>query len=781
MFAGIRQKGFSLLEVLIAFAIIMISVVSLVSLHRYYIKSELNASMMSSAMHLAESKLDDLRMFDSVETSAGVTAYNDIATNSGGTITSGAHTIAGNNFTLNWSVTDSALSGFTLLKDTTIYPSRDVTVNVSWTDSEGVSKLLSLSGVVSSIVDVNSEEIDNSSIASGEEPQVNYTPGDAPDVIAVSLGAQLKQETTKPFPKVDSANGSSGVKVNFQNITYNTNNNTQVMVDTTTASCDCRFSSDYAGGGVSKLTTIPATPESLDGLLYWNTKQDNKSYWGVYANSNLTPPEYSVSATQSQTSVCDACCENHFKGSGSTLESYYNPFIYNSSQSSDYYLGKYTAATAVSSTPSPVYSGSYIDSCRVMRVDGYYSRVLTDATYNADGSVQSVINYHYGQLLPDWNLIKLNVMSYDFLSKAKNQENYVKYIKYVIEKYIDFQKSNAGSLSGAAANLASTAIQDSTSPYYIKSFQEWLQVSGNVTNGGDTSLDVYSDDLASYQLIARGIFVDLLPNSWLVDTISAAQTTATDDSWLSLVSFSDVNLTLLSRWSSDTPSIVDVSDEAIKDMKTADYNSAYYGTYKRGELSIPRNSTGSATITVHSLRGNASISVYRDSSGNEIGVNPYENSNAITSSLKVTVGTALPANRVLISGKVYCYDRTESTDKNGKTTYAVDVCSSSEFEAISQPIISNYSGSPAICTLDEDVTSSAYRMLRCEVDKNSSLTISFTDSGSSLTGISTPYAITSYPLVFDSTSTAASSSSTCLQVYDANISSTGGIKLPKCN
>ena len=151
------------------------------------------------------------------ETSAGVTAYNDIATNSGGTITSGAHTIAGNNFTLNWSVTDSALSGFTLLKDTTIYPSRDVTVNVSWTDSEGVSKLLSLSGVVSSIVDVNSEEIDNSSIASGEEPQVNYTPGDAPDVIAVSLGAQLKQETTKPFPKVDSANGS---RITSYNVCY---------------------------------------------------------------------------------------------------------------------------------------------------------------------------------------------------------------------------------------------------------------------------------------------------------------------------------------------------------------------------------------------------------------------------------------------------------------------------------------------------------------------------------------------------------------------------------
>ena len=135
-----------------------------------------------------------------------------------------------------------------------------------------------------------------------------------------------RRRTAGRQPKVDSANGSSGVKVNFQNITYNTNNNTQVMVDTTTASCDCRFSSDYAGGGVSKLTTIPATPESLDGLLYWNTKQDNKSYWGVYANSNLTPPEYSVSATQSQTSVCDACCENHFKGSGSTLESYYNPF-----------------------------------------------------------------------------------------------------------------------------------------------------------------------------------------------------------------------------------------------------------------------------------------------------------------------------------------------------------------------------------------------------------------------------------------------------------------------
>lgn len=106
-----KNKGFSLLEVLIAFAIIMISIVSLVSLHRFYIKSEVDASILNGAMQLAQNKLDDLRTFDSIETSGGVIAYNDIGENTGGTIAATSQSIGSYTYDLSWSVSNSVLTG----------------------------------------------------------------------------------------------------------------------------------------------------------------------------------------------------------------------------------------------------------------------------------------------------------------------------------------------------------------------------------------------------------------------------------------------------------------------------------------------------------------------------------------------------------------------------------------------------------------------------------------------------------------------------------------------
>lgn len=760
-----NQSGIALLEVLIAFAIIMVAVIAIYQLQNKFIKNEYESSAYLAGLQLAESKLDDLRTFSELSSTAsaakdgGYPSYEAVDDDSGGhKLSAGTHTVGIFDFDLHWLSEE-------------VSNSKDIVVTVSGVNS---TANITLFGSISRIQKIQENKLSSISATENKTPQTNYTPGDAPDVISVSLGEQLKQETTKPFPKVENGNGATGVEVGFQNITYNTDNNTQVMIDTSTVSCDCKFSSYYSG--LDKTTTIPATPKSLNALLYWSTSKENKT-WGVYSDTKLNPSQYSNAANQSQTSVCDACCENHFKGNQSTLESYYNPLNFDG-------LGKYTAALAVVSSSSPVSSGSYIDSCRVMRLDGYYSRVLTDAKYDANGNIQSYINYHYGQLLPDWNLVKINAMSYDFLSKAKNQENYVKYIKYVIGRYIKFQKENAGSLNGAVTKLSSIATQDSTNNYYIKSFNEWLQVSGNVTNGGDTTVDVYSDDLDSYQLIARGIFIDLLPTSWL-DTISVTDGVV-PDAELSKVSFSDVNLTLLSKWGPVKSDIAYVSNDSIKGMTTDDYDSDYYGTYKRGELTIPKKSTGSQTITVKALRGNASIAIYRDSSGNEIGVSPYENdsSKVISASLNVIVGTAIPSDKVIISGRVYCFDRkaTITTQKNGntKTDYSVSVCTSDGFDQISQPIISNNTGA-ATCTLDTDITGSSYRKLTCTVDKGSSLTIGFKKNDTTLTNTSSPYAITPYPISFTTTFTADSSDNTCVQVYDPNILTTNGIKLPNCN
>ena len=415
-----------------------------------------------------------------------------------------------------------------------------------------------------------------------------------------------------------------------------------------------------------------------------------------------------------------------------------------------------------------------------MRLDGYYSRLLTESQYNDVGVLTNVTNFHYGQLLPDWNLVKLNVMSYDFLYKSKNQESYVNYIKYVVGKYVKYQKDNDASL-GTVSNLASTAIQNSSSPYYIQSFKEWLPA--NAVSGGDTTVNVNADTLDSNQLIARGIFIDLLPKTWL-DTITLSNGSLPDTE-LSKVSFSDVNLTLLVQWSpnsSNDSDIAYVSNDAMKSMNTDDYDSDYYGVYKRGELTIPKKSAGTQTITAKALRGNASIAVYRDLSAGEIGVTSYENdaSNMITSTLDVSVNAALPSDKVMITGQVHCYDRMATVKNNGTIDYSVSACSTDGFGQISQPIISDSNDPSATCSLASDITGSSYRKLSCTVTKGASLTIGFTKNGTALTGSSSPYIINPPLISFTTPFTDATSSSTCIQVYDPTIDSTNGIKLPKC-
>lgn len=304
-----KTKGFSLLEVLIAFAIIMVSVVSLVSLHRFYIKSEANAAMLNGAIQLAQSKLDDLRTFDSIAAASGAVAYNDIVSNAGGTIAATSQSVGSYTYNLSWGVTDSDLTGFTIPSDNTVYPSKDITVTVTWFDTNNNSKSLNLYGNISNITAVDSEQIENSSVASGISPKITYTPGVAPDVISIDLGNDSKQETTKPLPEV--ANSGGSVVVQFSTITYDTLSNTQVLSDTSSLSCNCKF---LSGSNIPK-SALPAKPMLIDGLLYWKTESPEN-----YVNKSA-----GESDSNQQSDLCGICCESHFDFTGTLPQ---DPAIY---------------------------------------------------------------------------------------------------------------------------------------------------------------------------------------------------------------------------------------------------------------------------------------------------------------------------------------------------------------------------------------------------------------------------------------------------------------------
>lgn len=682
-----RSSGFSLLEVLIAFAIIMVSIVSLVSLHRFYIRSEADSAMLNGAMQLAESKLDDLRMFDSVATSSGVTAYNDIANDTGGTIIPDANhqlTVGSYTYTLRWTVSNSDLTGFTVPSSTTIYPSKNITISVSWSNSSNENKSISLSGIVSKIVSVDSEQIANSSEASGVTPKVTYTPGVAPDVISIDLGNGSKQETTKPLPTVSNSGGS--VSVTFDTVTYDSTTNTQVLSSFNSLSCQCKLSAQNAE------TLLPGIPIQLnEGLLYW-------SLGGTKSKKTA------ISANNQQSSLCGVCCANHFDGStteGVSFSDYYNQL--------DQAPSKYTfngSTYSVVTTPN----STFIDSCRLILLDGVYKP------------------------LPDWNLIKLTVMSSSFLSDTDNVSKYQEYISYVVKAYVSMMKDDL-TWSTSSSNRQALDLNS------IISFPTWLS-----THYPSTSTNVTANVGSSpRQLIARGIFVDILDKntSWL------SSLDVNDINFLANIPFYDINMTLLSRWTSADTSKATVANDLIKTLDTTDAD--YYGVYRRGY--ITPLATGSTVITASAYQGNSSVAAYQYNKNSlEIPVSSFGNTYASSGSLNLTISSSGSSSNTTIYGKVYCYDK-----PNNKVTDCVQG-QSNKLTSIS------ISGTGATCELETVKNETTYLLYSCTVTPNVSASVSVTSVPTGFTA-----SPSSVSLFYDSSN--PNTSGGCFNVYNSVIES----------
>lgn len=104
-----------------------------------------------------------------------------------------------------------------------------------------------------------------------------------------------------------------------------------------------------------------------------------------------------------------------------------------------------------------------------------------------------------------------------------------------------------------------------------------------------------------YQLISRGIYMDRLTQSHR-NAISA-KITAGDEDWKSITPFYDINLTLLSEWSSSNTEIVTITQEPIQTI--VDPVNDFYGTYSRGRLEALKD--GEAVSSVSNTAYNSGI------------------------------------------------------------------------------------------------------------------------------------------------------------------------------
>lgn len=162
------SDGFSLIEVLITLVVLGFGLISLAGLQGTVLQETGQAKARTIAAQLAEEKLEDLRNFTVLRTTAGTTAYQDIGTNLGGTknvnqslrLASGSVTIADSNAQYNrsWTVSNFSYGGpnatagnftSTVLKP---YPDfKKIAITVSWTDQDNQTHNIILNSVISAV------------------------------------------------------------------------------------------------------------------------------------------------------------------------------------------------------------------------------------------------------------------------------------------------------------------------------------------------------------------------------------------------------------------------------------------------------------------------------------------------------------------------------------------------------------------------------------------------------------------------------------------------------
>ncbi|GAB3232714.1 hypothetical protein [Pseudaeromonas pectinilytica] len=593
-------------------------------------------------MHLAENKLDELRSFTTLATTTGQFAYQDIQTNVGPTVSpkfaAGNHTIGNTTYALAWTVVNSPNPLPTNLK----YPLRkDIEITVAWTDQNGSDKTLRLSSSIAASTSIGNTEGDTLG-GMDVNPEIAYTPGSAPDVVAVTIKSGTKEETSKPLPTVYQS--GDNVVVKTETITYDTESGRKIQEDQVTLSCNCSLQS----GNASK--KLPAYPLLDTSGQYWQLGQSvDKSYGLNTSNQNAQSP------------LCNICCENHFDGPSGTFNQYYN--IQLQQKPHKHYNSNLTE----------VASGSYLEACRLLRVDGFY------------------------EPMPDWNLAVINVMSPDFLSDPYNQENYEKYVQSVVRAHFAWQKA------GRSGNFTPTSLNS------------WLSSGGNVTNGGATSTDVTLQAGATAQLIARGVYVDLL-NDETGQYLS--QLSSTDEELLAKVPFNELNLTLLANWSLTTAnqSYATVTNETVKTIVDASQN--YYGTYSRGRLSAlqatPLDNGVSQPIPV-----SANIRTSNSGITSTVAISEADKANQ-SASINVRISGNTGNNAKLrVKGDIKCLTAKKSGD-------SPEACNTNDWNALSV----NQAG--ISCTVQKPTPTAPAGYFYCDVNRHTAVTLNFGASGFTL-------------------------------------------------
>lgn len=552
---GARQNsaGAGIIEILVLIFVMAVGMLAMAKMHTILVRDGGTANNRAIATSLAREKLDDLRGFkwatqeeaaNNGDNCAEATTFcfGEIADNLGGAILSGDIVVGNTTFNLSWTchLGDSASACPSDGSDTSDAFKR-VVATVTWTDQNGADAVTLASSIVKDDALLVAFSAGGSGGTAGYGPHVQYSPGAAPDIVAVPIvQGEVNKETSKPLPDVVSA--GSSVATSFETVTYalGSPDYKQVLDDFVTVSCVCKFSADGAG--------YPAS------YYYWDNQA--KTLKVKYpADADMIATHRGVPALSGQHTLCTKCCRDHHDLKSDTNTALYDPSRPDADYTGDgdhkhYYYADGTGANPALGLAevSVAANAKYLEACRFLRVDGLY------------------------RLMQDWAAKDLVVMPKDgYLTNTGTLSTYQTYVRNVLRYWA---RSDCNGASGTGCDGISQAAVPA------KSFLD----NRNLANAS-----------GSHQLLSRALYLDRVYGkstprtldstyySTLASRIVANQTDA-DQVWLDIMPFNEVNTTLLTSWYSSDAATVSVTNASIADVTAADAN--YYGVYSRGKATV---------------------------------------------------------------------------------------------------------------------------------------------------------------------------------------------------
>jgi Tfp pilus assembly protein PilV len=532
-FKVIQNRGFGLLEVVLAIAVFAFGMLALVQLQTNMARSGADANSRTVAANLAEDLIERARGFTQMAADAdnGRMDYNEIVN------VTNTQTRAGLNYTVNLIVDDfywdAGSESFTETQPTGIVNSdiKRMDIAVVWRpleDGESFEDHDSIDyeagGALRIIETVSSAPGLLGALVSASKqndggPLVEYNPGENPDIVKLLLsndGTEKKfKEATSPTPDVIR---DDKVETWFDVVTYS-QAVCQDGVDCDDAAIFLRREEFVAITCECDLETSPS--EANYGL--------PPTLWNGVSYSERDPvfkPIGTVPNGVQQSDYCTVCCRDHHDGAATGKENVYNTNL--ATGGSDH--PHFDLDRQGNPLDEPAGDGDrYVEACRLVRKDGFM-RVTQDANQG------TIIGFPEGYLEFD--------------------EGAVAYSDYVVDAVVEYYAE-------------SPVGNDQTQPLTQPGIDEFP---ARNPEGEGTDLPTAILPGISQQLRSRAVYLDYL---------TAAAKQAIDDCFptktencpapaasspLELYPFFDLQMTWLARWTneSDNPSLMTLTNEPIQ-------------------------------------------------------------------------------------------------------------------------------------------------------------------------------------------------------------------------